>query len=472
MFCIFRDSKLTRILQVGLGGHGKTSFIATVDPQFCYLTETTSTLEFLKGARRIINNVEVNKVTSKTNVVKCLDAEIESLQKDLHALRTGSGFYVDASNWSEMQKEEAKKKDRIAAMTEKISDREGTLEQLQNGKELKIEEWSYLNDRFRNLRVTALENKAHMVKTEKSFQHEKNISELYEKTLEAISNQNQELVDLVSGSVQHLTALEERHKFLLEKTTENDHIANEFFQKLQAKPDVILTHSSNSATQNTDLLKLFKADLDTAINFVNQYCKESLSKTERINLKIQELEYYAERETMVHPREEIRPFFEALHCLRIMLNTMHKSITNSLASVAQFDSTTFAQQLVVIQSLLHVNTTILFMAEQQDQTIKHLARVIKDCVRLSEESKKTDDALDKIFSDLQRLKEMSAEKKMKKERLRQECKEVLRIQKEHLREEAAKKQHFSDLVPVIHVMGAQVQCFYRFINIISGRILV
>ena len=64
--CFFsRESKLTRLLKDSLGGHTKTSIIATVGPAQMNIEETISTLDYAKSAKKILNKPEANLKISK-----------------------------------------------------------------------------------------------------------------------------------------------------------------------------------------------------------------------------------------------------------------------------------------------------------------------------------------------------------------------------------------------------------------------
>ena len=69
-FFLFRESKLTRILQDSLGGRTKTSIIATISPAHCNLEETLSTLDYAHRAKNITNRPEVNQKLSKKALIK------------------------------------------------------------------------------------------------------------------------------------------------------------------------------------------------------------------------------------------------------------------------------------------------------------------------------------------------------------------------------------------------------------------
>lgn len=461
----FRDSKLTRILQESLGGRGKTCFIATIDPQFSCIAETTNTLDFIKGVRKIMNNIEINKVTSKTNVLKCLTAEVDKYRKDLQALRSGSGFYVDAVNWDQMIKTDRIKRQQIAATTEKISDRETTLNSLQKGKELKIEEWNGLNERFRNLHVKALENKLHMLKTEKNLQHEKHITELYEKTVEAISQQNQELFYLVSGSVENLNALEAKLKFLLEKLSANYHISNEYFNDLERKTDTVLKSTDESFKESTSVAVRCKTDMEALLDSVHKFCQESFKKLDSIAKNMEQMGHILSDQKILPTYEPHgQSFFNAVHDAVKMLEARHCSLTKILKASAKKDSKMYEQKSRSVSSTAAVNTYILQTVEQEKQSITNLMQVADDCVKyVSKDNTAQMDTLDELASAVVRLKELHLRRQQRNSVLKEKWTQFLQHQTDYLQATVKDGQEFSDLSRRISDLEKQVSaCRSRY----------
>ncbi|XP_060082065.1 centromere-associated protein E-like [Ylistrum balloti] len=70
----YRDSKLTRILQISLGGNSKTAIIATITP--ASLEESHSTLRFASQAKKIKNKAMINEVLSEAAMLKKYQKEI------------------------------------------------------------------------------------------------------------------------------------------------------------------------------------------------------------------------------------------------------------------------------------------------------------------------------------------------------------------------------------------------------------
>ncbi|KAL8263090.1 hypothetical protein R6Q59_024439 [Mikania micrantha] len=85
----FRDSKLTRLLQSSLGGHGRVSFICTVTPSSSNSEETHNTLKFAHRAKHIEVQVAKNKIVDEKSLIKKYQNEIRSLKEKLEQLKEG-----------------------------------------------------------------------------------------------------------------------------------------------------------------------------------------------------------------------------------------------------------------------------------------------------------------------------------------------------------------------------------------------
>lgn len=74
---MYRDSKLTRLLQDSLGGNTRTTLIAAVSPIIDHSEETISTLKFADRAKQILLKVSANQVSAAD------DALVLKLQREI-----------------------------------------------------------------------------------------------------------------------------------------------------------------------------------------------------------------------------------------------------------------------------------------------------------------------------------------------------------------------------------------------------
>jgi len=65
----YRDSKLTRILQMALGGNSLTAIICTISPASINYYQTLSTLRFATRAKIVKNKPTVNEITESTDAL-------------------------------------------------------------------------------------------------------------------------------------------------------------------------------------------------------------------------------------------------------------------------------------------------------------------------------------------------------------------------------------------------------------------
>ncbi|KAL4555583.1 hypothetical protein LXL04_038206 [Taraxacum kok-saghyz] len=85
----YRDSKLTRLLQSSLSGHGHVSLICTITPASSNMEETHNTLKFASRAKRVEIYASRNKIIDEKSLIKKYQKEISVLKHELDQLRRG-----------------------------------------------------------------------------------------------------------------------------------------------------------------------------------------------------------------------------------------------------------------------------------------------------------------------------------------------------------------------------------------------
>ncbi|KAI3471517.1 hypothetical protein Pfo_028167 [Paulownia fortunei] len=85
----YRDSKLTRLLQSSLSGHGRVSLICTVTPSSSNSEETHNTLKFAHRAKHIEIQAAQNKIIDEKSLIKKYQHEIRCLKEELEQLKRG-----------------------------------------------------------------------------------------------------------------------------------------------------------------------------------------------------------------------------------------------------------------------------------------------------------------------------------------------------------------------------------------------
>ncbi|KAL6273178.1 hypothetical protein ACE6H2_023870 [Prunus campanulata] len=85
----YRDSKLTRLLQSSLSGHGRVSLICNVTPSSSSSEETHNTLKFAHRAKHIEIQAAQNKIIDEKSLIKKYQNEIRSLKEELDQVKRG-----------------------------------------------------------------------------------------------------------------------------------------------------------------------------------------------------------------------------------------------------------------------------------------------------------------------------------------------------------------------------------------------
>ncbi|KAL4591803.1 hypothetical protein LXL04_004775 [Taraxacum kok-saghyz] len=85
----YRDSKLTRLLQSSLSGHGRVSLICNVTPSSSNSEETHNTLKFAHRAKHIEIQAAQNKIIDEKSLIKKYQNEIRLLKEELEQLKSG-----------------------------------------------------------------------------------------------------------------------------------------------------------------------------------------------------------------------------------------------------------------------------------------------------------------------------------------------------------------------------------------------
>ncbi|ERN18169.1 hypothetical protein AMTR_s00054p00159220 [Amborella trichopoda] len=85
----YRDSKLTRLLQSSLSGHGRVSLICTLTPASSNSEETHNTLKFAHRSKHVEIKASQNKIMDEKSLIKKYQKEISSLKQELQQLKRG-----------------------------------------------------------------------------------------------------------------------------------------------------------------------------------------------------------------------------------------------------------------------------------------------------------------------------------------------------------------------------------------------
>ncbi|WOL11843.1 kinesin-like protein KIN-7E, chloroplastic [Canna indica] len=100
----YRDSKLTRLLQSSLSGHGRISLICTVTPASSNNEETHNTLKFAHRSKHVEIKASQNKIMDEKSLIKKYQREISCLKQELQQLKRGmmENPYLITSNQDDL----------------------------------------------------------------------------------------------------------------------------------------------------------------------------------------------------------------------------------------------------------------------------------------------------------------------------------------------------------------------------------
>jgi len=85
----YRDSKLTRLLQSSLSGHGHISLICIITPASSNMEETHNTLKFAQIVKRVEIRAAPNRIIDEKSLINKYQKGISSLKNELDQLRRG-----------------------------------------------------------------------------------------------------------------------------------------------------------------------------------------------------------------------------------------------------------------------------------------------------------------------------------------------------------------------------------------------
>ncbi|KAM0825213.1 hypothetical protein ACQ4PT_069701 [Festuca glaucescens] len=124
----YRDSKLTRILQLSLGGNARTAIICTMSPALTHVEQSRNTLFFATCAKEVTNTAKVNMVVSDKQLVKHLQTEVARLEAELRTPDRTSSSDILAGKIKQMEmemKELRKQRDNAQLALEELQKKMG-----------------------------------------------------------------------------------------------------------------------------------------------------------------------------------------------------------------------------------------------------------------------------------------------------------------------------------------------------------
>ena len=158
----YRDSKLTRILSMALGGNSLASIICTISPAAMNYQQTLSTLRFASRAKTVHNTPHINEILGELAASTDLKHQLTQLQQEALELNTTKLSYETKVKFLENQLENAKreimmKEEQLEQVIEGNSKERDTVERLKMVIEKQDIEFDKERMRINNQNQKALE---------------------------------------------------------------------------------------------------------------------------------------------------------------------------------------------------------------------------------------------------------------------------------------------------------------------------
>lgn len=338
----YRDSKLTRLLQDSLGGKTKTAIIATVSPSLSSLDETVSTLEYAFRACYIINCPEANKTSSKSQIVDTLTKQIERIQKDIAALRKGSGFYVDADNYQDLLTDVEKKNNLILNKNEVILRLETQIQDISKIIEIEVQRWQELMASFEFTKMKGEVYRKKDLKTKAEIEMLRNLVDSISKQGRTVTKKNENMQEYLSTSITTVNAyIDKLNKFYGKSKrycVASDNLTKALFKTVDDINNIIRTYETNVADKKTKMTEI----LVEITNDVDSYIEKNKKHNDAYDLdaktNVIENVFNNEQSNCAH-------FNERLKSVVLKTNTAVSVFANNVSERVQSMVTQFEEQL-------------------------------------------------------------------------------------------------------------------------------
>lgn len=259
---IYRESKLTRLLQDSLGGRTKTTLIATVSPAYCNVDETLNTLDYAFRAKSITNKPEVNQRLSKKTLLKEYTEEIERLRKDLMATKRGTGIFLDEENYNTLTEERETHKAEIAekiSIIRMLEEEMNRKEQLCNDLKISLEEHQKTVE-IKEKTINTLETKLDHASKKITDLHEENeIKEFFvqklSETEDALKSTAKELITVADTTTSDTKKLHDKLDALGDISKYNKMICEQQMSEFNVKIDGVSDNLRKLQDDQYTLLK-------------------------------------------------------------------------------------------------------------------------------------------------------------------------------------------------------------------------
>ncbi|XP_062380289.1 kinesin-like protein KIF11 [Sardina pilchardus] len=278
----YRESKLTRILQDSLGGHTRTSIIATVSPASINLEETLSTLDYANRAKSIMNKPEVNQKLTKRALIKEYTEEIERLKRDLSATRDKHGVYLSPENFEGLNSKLAAQEEQITEYTERI---DGIEEELKRVTELFSDSKQQLDQCTEELQGASLqvqEMQRDLQQAKDELSQEQFVALELASTEEALHSTANQLLATAEGSVSDVSGLHAKLDRKREVEEHNSSVRQGFTQRINACCSQMQASIQENSAKHLGMMDYYNSTASKLHGMVSESCAQAALDSEAL----------------------------------------------------------------------------------------------------------------------------------------------------------------------------------------------
>ncbi|XP_016319433.1 kinesin-like protein KIF11 [Sinocyclocheilus anshuiensis] len=272
----YRESKLTRILQDSLGGHTKTSIIATVSPASINLEETLSTLDYANRAKNIMNKPEVNQKLTKRTLIKEYTEEIERLKRDLAATRDKHGVYLSLDNYENMNSKLMSQEEQITEYTERIAAMEEELKKIMDLFTDSKQKLDHCTEDLQDKNQRLEETHEDLIETRHRLTQEEFItSQLQSNECQLFSTADQ-LLSTAETSTQDVSGLHAKLQRKREVEFHNGEVQQSFAQRMENCYNSMQTLLQEQSHKHATMIDYYRSSVGELLNTNGTVFKETL----------------------------------------------------------------------------------------------------------------------------------------------------------------------------------------------------
>lgn len=383
----YSESKLTKILQESFGGRSSTAVIATISPTRDNIKDTLTTLQFARAAKTIRNHVQMNKITTKSNVVNCLSAELTRLEKDLNALRTATGYFVDAENYNNVLEQTNLKKEEIDAKEKQIMDMKERIRELEATKLFREKELKSLNESFEFTKTRAIMYKKKLLNRRAQTEKVKDVAEVAQKAGVPVLKQNDELKCLTQKSTDHYKILKNRTKTVQETLQHNNLLRQDVCKNIVNSFSKMVQSLEEDKDELSECIMNQCSDLNSIAELLTE---QSFDGANKIRIALAELQdilksYAADNIMKTNLKDNVDAFtnrrqecFNYFDMTTTQLEEKQETLENLLKEDAEQYETFNRQQLSSVNAFDGYNKDLTTSAKMQNDFLTEISKTLTE----------------------------------------------------------------------------------------------